>query len=73
MESLGHVGIADLAKRPYRELSGGQKQRALIARVLPRSPMCSFLDEPTNDMDIGMSTRLWNCLSTSTTRTGSPS
>ena len=31
---LEHVGISNLANRPYRELSGGQKQRTLIARAL---------------------------------------
>ncbi len=53
MDCLRHVGIADLAARPYRELSGGQKQRTLIARALAASPRALILDEPTNDMDIG--------------------
>lgn len=53
MECLGHVGIADLAAKPYRELSGGQKQRTLIARALASQPHVLILDEPTNDMDIG--------------------
>jgi len=52
-ECLGHVGIADLASRTYRELSGGQKQRTLIARALAGQPQVLILDEPTNDMDIG--------------------
>jgi ABC-type Mn2+/Zn2+ transport system ATPase subunit len=53
MECLQHVGIVDLAARPYRELSGGQKQRTLIARALAAEPQVMILDEPTNDMDIG--------------------
>ena len=52
LECLDHVGIADLAARPYRELSGGQKQRTLIARALAAQPHVLILDEPTNDMDI---------------------
>lgn len=53
LECLRHVGIADLATKPYRELSGGQKQRTLIARALAAEPRVMILDEPTNDMDIG--------------------
>jgi ABC-type Mn2+/Zn2+ transport system ATPase subunit len=50
--AMAHVGITDLAGRPYRNLSGGQKQRALIARALVGEPNLLILDEPTNGMDL---------------------
>jgi ABC-type cobalamin/Fe3+-siderophores transport system ATPase subunit len=50
---LEHVGIQELARKPYRDLSGGQKQRVLIARALCGDPTVLVLDEPTNDMDLG--------------------
>ncbi|MEP6756900.1 MAG: ABC transporter ATP-binding protein [Chthonomonadales bacterium] len=51
-QAIGHVGITDLANRPYPNLSGGQKQRALIARALVGKPNLLILDEPTNGMDL---------------------
>jgi ABC-type Mn2+/Zn2+ transport system ATPase subunit len=52
MKALEHVGIAELAHRPYPNLSGGQKQRTLIARALAGEPNLLILDEPTNGMDL---------------------
>jgi|YelNatPaOPRAMG01_1025707.scaffolds.fasta_scaffold07414_2 ABC-type Mn2+/Zn2+ transport system ATPase subunit len=63
MGCLRHVGIEDLASKPYRELSGGQKQRTLIARALAAEPQVMILDEPTNDMDIGSEHAIMELLS----------
>ncbi|MDZ7289509.1 MAG: metal ABC transporter ATP-binding protein [candidate division KSB1 bacterium] len=51
-ESLSHLGIADLADKPYADLSGGQKQRTLIARALVGEPSVLVLDEPTDGLDL---------------------
>jgi ABC-2 type transport system ATP-binding protein len=48
---LETVGLAHVAKTPYKRLSGGQQQRLSLAAALIGRPELIFLDEPTAGMD----------------------
>ncbi len=51
VENMQKLGIADLAKKCYRELSGGQQQRVLLARALCAARGLMVLDEPASGLD----------------------
>ena len=48
---LEELGLLPVADRYPRDLSCGERQRAALAAVLPGSPACVLLDEPTRGID----------------------
>ena len=62
-ENMERMGIADLAKRCYRDLSGGQQQRVPLARALCATRKILLLDEPVSGLDPKVTTEMYNLIS----------
>ncbi|MGF1451098.1 MAG: ABC transporter ATP-binding protein [Opitutales bacterium] len=59
---LDLVGLGNKLDRPANRLSGGEQQRVAIARSLANEPRLLLADEPTGNLDVANSNRVFDLL-----------
>jgi len=69
-ESIGFMGLTDVADKRIGQLSGGQKQRIFVAKALARKPEMILLDEPVVGVDSATQEKFYKKLSDLNSRKG---
>jgi lipoprotein-releasing system ATP-binding protein len=59
---LGELGLASRARHFPNQLSGGEQQRVAIARALLPDPQLFLADEPTGNLDLETSERVFELM-----------
>jgi lipoprotein-releasing system ATP-binding protein len=69
-ELLGAFGLGERESHRPGKLSGGEQQRVAIARALANRPRVLLADEPTGNLDVGTSDRVFEELLTAARGSG---
>jgi len=62
-ELLSYLGLKDRLSHRPAELSGGEQQRVALARAVANAPRLLLADEPTGNLDVNTSERVFATLS----------